>query len=108
MRRQTCSTSQTHNFDRKQPANGLMSVALLCSQQPARSSAKLCSRTLQNLSKAVRQADMALLYDTGSRVGNDINPPVRIAACQRLTTKILVKSLPEWARIVLGGAEIQR
>ncbi len=65
-------------------------------------------RTLQNLSKAVRQADMALLYDTGSRVGNDINPPVRIAVCQRLTTKILVETLPEWARIVLGGAEIQR
>jgi predicted ABC-type ATPase len=60
-------------------------------------------RTLQNLSKAVRQADMALLYDTGSRGKNQVSPPVRIAVCQGLTTKILVKTLPEWARIVLGG-----
>lgn len=61
-------------------------------------------RTLENLATAVRQADLSLLYDTGSSIKNQISPPQRIAVCREHETKILVKVLPEWARAVLGGA----
>jgi predicted ABC-type ATPase len=59
-------------------------------------------RTLKNLAKAVRLADMALLYDTGSGAQGQISPPLRIAVCRGRETKIGVPVLPEWARVVLG------
>ena len=59
-------------------------------------------RTLQNLTHAVRQADMAMLYDT-SVVGDDqVSRPLRVAVCRGMQTRILVETLPAWARLVLG------
>lgn len=61
-------------------------------------------RALRNLATAVRIADMALLYDTGSEVKDQISPPLRIAVCLGPKTRILVKALPKWAQKVLGKA----
>ena len=61
-------------------------------------------RTLENLTQAVRQADMAMLYDT-SAVGDDqVSRPIRVAVCRGIQTRILVETLPTWARLVLGSA----
>ena len=61
-------------------------------------------RTLSHLARAVRLADLALLYDTGG--ANDetdkVYPPVRVAVCRGQETRRLVKRLPKWAKLVLG------
>ena len=59
-------------------------------------------RTLDNLTQAVRKADMAMLYDTGSSAKDGVNCPVRVAVCRGWVTKVLVEDLPEWAKQVLG------
>ena len=61
-------------------------------------------RTLSHLARAVRLADLALLYDTGgaSDDADKINPPVRLAMCRGQQTQQLVTRLPKWARQVLG------
>jgi predicted ABC-type ATPase len=60
-------------------------------------------RTLANLGKAVRLADLAMLYDSGGLADADaINKPVRVAVCRGAETKILMESLPKWAVMVLG------
>ena len=60
-------------------------------------------RTLKNLTLAVRQADLAMLYDSGGPPDPDgVNSPVRVAVCRGLETKALVANLPEWATVVLG------
>ena len=61
-------------------------------------------RTLSHLARAVRLADLALLYDTGgaSDDADKINPPVRLAVCRGQQTQRLVTRLPKWARQVLG------
>ena len=61
-------------------------------------------RTLSNLARAVRLADLALLYDTGgaSDDADQVNPPVRVAVCRGQETRRLVKRLPKWAKRVLG------
>lgn len=61
-------------------------------------------RSLSHLVRAVRLADLALLYDTGS--ANDeadkVNSPVRVAVCRGQETRRLVKRMPKWAKLVLG------
>ncbi|MCJ0765746.1 AAA family ATPase [Variovorax terrae] len=60
-------------------------------------------RTLAFLARAVRQADMALLYDTGAVPDQDgFNRPVRVATCRKQATTRLVKPLPQWAKTVLS------
>ncbi len=59
-------------------------------------------RTIRNLTLAVRQADLALLYDSGGPIDQHIvNMPVRVAVCRGPDTKILVAALPGWAATVL-------
>lgn len=60
-------------------------------------------RTIKNLTQAVRQADLAMLYDSGSAFGPEgVNRPVRVAVCRGQETRRLVTSLPEWVTAVLG------
>jgi len=61
-------------------------------------------RTLSHLARAVRLADLAMLYDTGgaSDDADKVNPPVRVAVCRGQQTQRLVKRLPKWAKRVLG------
>lgn len=63
-------------------------------------------RTLENLTQAVRLADMALLYDTGGMGDNSIQRPVRVAVCRGKVTKVMVMALPAWAQQVLGEARL--
>jgi len=58
-------------------------------------------RTLQNLIHAVRLADLALLYDTGTTSPDDISPPLLVATCRGQKTTVLAPDLPAWARQVL-------
>lgn len=59
-------------------------------------------RTIRNLTLAVRQADLALLYDSGGPIDqHSVNMPVRVAVCRGPDTKILVAALPGWAATVL-------
>lgn len=60
-------------------------------------------RTLENLTQAVRLADMAMLYDTGSMDDDGLCRPARVAVCRGQDTKLLTKTLPNWAKQVLGG-----
>ena len=62
-------------------------------------------RTLANLKIAVRQADMAMLYDNPGDVREKAERfagPVRIAVCRKENTRILHQPLPQWAQQVLG------
>ncbi|MDB5891589.1 MAG: zeta toxin family protein [Polaromonas sp.] len=59
-------------------------------------------RTLDNLAKAVRVADMALLFDTGGASKSGVNLPVQVAVCRRGNTRLMVDKPPAWARLVLG------
>jgi len=59
-------------------------------------------RTLENLTQAVRLADMALLYDSGGSVINGIIRPALVAVCRGTVTKLKATSLPVWAQQVLG------
>lgn len=59
-------------------------------------------RTIKNLTVAVRQANLAMLYDSGSASGPDgVNRPVRVAVCRGQETRTFTTSLPEWAAAVL-------
>lgn len=59
-------------------------------------------RTLENLTRAVRLADMAMLFDTG-KVGKDqVGRTARVAVCRGSETKLRVKTLPRWAKVVPG------
>jgi predicted ABC-type ATPase len=60
-------------------------------------------RTLENLTQAVRLADMAMLYDTGTTDRSGICRPTRVAVCRGNNTSLLTPVLPDWARQVLGG-----
>lgn len=60
-------------------------------------------RTLENLTQAVRLADMAMLYDTGSTDDGGLCRPTRVAVCRGQDTKLLTQILPDWAKQVLGG-----
>lgn len=60
-------------------------------------------RTLDNLTQAVRKADMALLFDTGSTAKDGVNRPVRVAVCRGRDTRIFIETLPQWAKQVLGA-----
>ena len=59
-------------------------------------------RTLKNLARAVRLADMAILFDTGGIGKDKIGRPVRVAVCRGQTTRRLTRILPKWAKLVLG------
>jgi predicted ABC-type ATPase len=61
-------------------------------------------RTLSNLARAVRLANLAMLYDTGgaSDEPDKVNPPVRVAVCRGPETRRLVEHLPKWAKMVLA------
>lgn len=61
-------------------------------------------RTLKNLVRAVRTADMAILYDSGgTSAGKDISSaPSRVAECRGIETIFQAKPLPKWARFVLS------
>jgi predicted ABC-type ATPase len=59
-------------------------------------------RTLTHLKQAVRLADMALLYDSGQRASQGVNLPVQVAMCRGSATTQISKTLPQWARKVLG------
>ncbi len=60
-------------------------------------------RTIKNLTVAVRQADLAMLYDSGGPPGPEgVNMPVRVAVCRGQETKMLAANLPDWAMVVLG------
>ena len=60
-------------------------------------------RTIKNLTLAVRQADLAMLYDSGGAPDADgVNRPVRVTVCRGRETKILVANLPGWAKVILG------
>jgi predicted ABC-type ATPase len=56
-------------------------------------------RTLANLSKAVRLADAAVLYDTAESASDTLRA---VALCKSNWTQELVAPLPEWAQQVLG------
>jgi predicted ABC-type ATPase len=58
-------------------------------------------RTLDNLTQAVRMADLAMLYDTGATAKDGVNHPIRVAVCRGPNTRIFVETLPQWARQVL-------
>lgn len=60
-------------------------------------------RTIRNLTLAVRQADLAMLYDSGGSAGlDDVNRLVRVAVCRGQETKMLAANLPDWAMVILG------
>lgn len=62
-------------------------------------------RTLSNLKIAVRQADMAMLYDNPGDVSDQgvrFIAPVRIAVCRKESTRILHTPLPQWVQHTLG------
>jgi predicted ABC-type ATPase len=59
-------------------------------------------RTLANLQQAVRQANMAMLYDNPGEIGERFTGPRRVAVCRGDTTRILHQPLPQWAQQVLG------
>lgn len=59
-------------------------------------------RTLANLRQAVRQANMAMLYDNPGELGEHFTGPKRIAICRGENTRILHAPLPQWAQQVLG------
>lgn len=60
-------------------------------------------RTLENLSHAVRLADMAMLFDTGGIGTDQVGRVVRVAVCRGVDTRLLVKTLPQWAKLVLAS-----
>jgi predicted ABC-type ATPase len=60
-------------------------------------------RTLENLTKAVRLADMAILYDTGEIDAQHLALPTRVAVCRAAVTKRLHEVMPVWAETVLGA-----
>lgn len=57
-------------------------------------------RTLANLTRAVRLADAAVLYDS-----QDITPGTHtaVALCKKTLTQELVQPLPQWAQQVIFG-----
>lgn len=59
-------------------------------------------RTLAHLTRAVRLADAAVLYDS-----QDLNPGTHtaVALCKKTWTQELVQPLPAWAQRVLWGRE---
>ncbi|MBS7806597.1 zeta toxin family protein [Variovorax sp. PCZ-1] len=59
-------------------------------------------RTLANLQQAVREADMAILYDNPGEIGERFTAPKRVAVCRKQNTRILHQPLPQWAHQVLG------
>ncbi len=62
-------------------------------------------RTLAHLQRAVRQADMAMLYDNpGTAQTSDARfaGPLRIAVCRKQNTRVLHTPLPQWAQQVLN------
>ncbi len=59
-------------------------------------------RTLAHLQKAVRQANLALLYDNPGRTTGAFTAPQRIATCRGADTHIFVDKLPRWAQQVLA------
>ena len=70
---------------------------------PPNASSLAARRTIKNLIQAVRQADLAMLYDSGSPPAPDgVNSPVRVAVCRGRETKMLVANLSGWATTVLG------
>jgi predicted ABC-type ATPase len=56
-------------------------------------------RTLTNLTKAVRFADAAMLYDSTESV---VDTQRAVALCKGAWTQELVSPLPAWAQQVLG------
>lgn len=60
-------------------------------------------RTLTHLTRAVRLADLALLFDTGTASDDGIAPPVHVATCRgATTTRKRDKPLPQWAKTMLS------
>jgi predicted ABC-type ATPase len=57
-------------------------------------------RTLMHLQKAVRLADMTMLYDTSALVPGEVRLQ-RVAVCRGESTQVLVDVLPRWAKQVL-------
>ncbi len=56
-------------------------------------------RTMANLKKAVRVADLAFVYD-GAEV--ERGAPTLLAVCKPEETTLLVKKLPPWAAVLLA------
>lgn len=59
-------------------------------------------RTVQHLSVAVRQVDLALLYDTSVPAGESFQPPQLVARLRGGERVWQVETLPAWAARVLG------
>ncbi len=59
-------------------------------------------RTLGHLQRAVRLADLALLYDNPGSVTSSISPPSRVASCRGNKTQVFAAVLPLWAKQVLA------
>jgi predicted ABC-type ATPase len=59
-------------------------------------------RTLTHLREAVRQANLALLYDNPGRTTGAFAAPQLIATCRGTDTQVFVEKLPKWAQQVLA------
>lgn len=66
---------------------------------PARRILERYPRTMANLKKAVRLADLAFVYD-GAEV--ERGAPTLVAVCKAGQTTLLVKKLPPWAAAMLA------
>ncbi|MBA3594847.1 MAG: zeta toxin family protein [Polaromonas sp.] len=66
---------------------------------PARRILERYPRTMTNLRKAVRLADLAFVYD-GAEV--ERGAPTLVAVCKAGQTTVLVKKLPPWAAAMLA------
>lgn len=56
-------------------------------------------RTMDNLARAVRQADVSYLYDAAEATGTG---PQLVAVCSPTQATPLVQTLPAWARRLIG------
>jgi predicted ABC-type ATPase len=68
---------------------------------PARRILERYPRTMANLRKAVRLADLAFVYD-GAEVERGAPTPTLVAVCKAGQTTVLVKKLPPWAAAMLA------
>ncbi len=59
-------------------------------------------RTITNLTQAVRMADLAMLYDSGTADAMQVNRLKRVAVCKKHVTHSVAELLPGWAQQVLG------
>lgn len=64
-------------------------------------------RTVRHLGVAVRRADLALLYDTSTPVGEALQPPHLVARLRGAVVGWVSERLPAWASAVLNPEKPQ-